>query len=140
MLNPLLSHMKYLENTIQDLKRRLDSPGLTIEQVEDIELQLSLSEGALDHYRKAYELELKVAGSEPPTVPSGSEDAREGRVAQDLNPGKGKQGRAAGHRFPVERSEVAAIAVCCQRRRIAVQPCRRRRFFFCPRLGATVYR
>ena len=132
MLNPLLSHMQYLKNTIQHLKGRLASPGLTIEEVEDIELQLSLSEDALDHYRKAYELELRVAGPEPPTAPSGGENPREGRVGEGLKPGKGKKGLAAARRFRANHSEVPT-AVCCQRGKIAAQSCRRREFL--PRPG-----
>ena len=73
MLNPLRSHIIYLENTIQNLRNRQTSSDLAIEEVEDIELQLSLSESALDHYRRAYALELKISGSEPPNHPTGIE-------------------------------------------------------------------
>ena len=66
MLSPLQAHIKFLENTIQSLKNRLARPGLSIEEVEDIELQLSLSESALEHYHQAYALELKISGGEPP--------------------------------------------------------------------------
>ena len=33
-------------------------------------MQLSLSEGALDRYRRAYALELKISSSEPPNHPA----------------------------------------------------------------------
>jgi hypothetical protein len=52
MRHSLRTHIIFLENTIQNLRNRLTRPGLSIEEVEDIELQLSTSESALDHYRR----------------------------------------------------------------------------------------
>jgi len=56
----------YLENTIRSIRDRLDKPPLSVDEVEDLELQLTLAESALEHYRQAYELELSVSGPEPP--------------------------------------------------------------------------
>jgi hypothetical protein len=72
MRHSLHSHIIYLENTIQDLKNRLTRVHLCIEEFEDLQLQLATAESALTHYRQAYELELSVAGSEPPSQPDGA--------------------------------------------------------------------
>ena len=95
MLHPLRSHIIFLENTIQSLRNRLTGPGLAIEELEDIELQLSLSEGALDHYGRAYALELKVSGTEPPNDPTGSEPNASGQGPEKPSSTKKKEGLAA---------------------------------------------
>jgi hypothetical protein len=51
------------------------APGLSIEEVKDIELQLSTSESALHHYRQAFALEAKLGFPESPNGPSGNEPA-----------------------------------------------------------------
>jgi hypothetical protein len=56
----------YLESTIRSIRDRLGKPVLTIDEIQDLELQLTLAESALEHYRQAYALELTVAGPEPP--------------------------------------------------------------------------
>jgi hypothetical protein len=56
----------YLESTIGSIRDRLGKPALTIDEIQDLELQLTLAESALEHYRQAYALELTVAGPEPP--------------------------------------------------------------------------
>jgi len=49
--------------------------NLSLDEVQDLELQLTLAQSALEHYRKAYALELSVSGAEPPEGPdSKSED------------------------------------------------------------------
>jgi hypothetical protein len=95
MLHPLRSHIIYLENTIQSLRDRLTRSNLTIEQVEDIELQLSLSESALDHYRQAYALELKISSSEPPNHPTGTEGRDGGQGGEKSSVIKKKEGLVA---------------------------------------------
>lgn len=77
MRHTLHSHIIYLENTIQDLKNRLTSPRLTADEILDLQMQLTLAESALTHYREAYALELSVAGSEPSGEP-GSETSGSG--------------------------------------------------------------
>src|SRR5690348_3723223 len=72
MIRPLRSHIAFLEDKIHSLREQLAGANLTIEDVEDIELQMSLSQSALDYYRRAYELELKVAGDGPSAGPSGT--------------------------------------------------------------------
>jgi len=72
MIRPLRSHIAFLEEKIQSLRGQLAGANLTVEDVEDIELQLSLPQSALDYYRRAYELELKVAGNGPSAGPSGT--------------------------------------------------------------------
>ena len=95
MLNPLRSHIIYLENTIQSLRDRQTSSDLTIEEVEDIELQLSLSESALDHYRRAYALELRISGSEPPNRPTGIEGTEGVQSREKSSAIKKKEGLVA---------------------------------------------
>ena len=93
MLNPLQSHILFLENAIQSLKNRLTHPGLRVEEIEDIELQLTLSESALDHYRQAYALELNLSGSEPPS-PTGTEPGGGGRGEKESGRPEKKEGLA----------------------------------------------
>jgi hypothetical protein len=68
---------------------------LTIEEIEDIELQLSLSESALDHYRQAYALKLKTAGSEPPTLPIGTGGKDGGQRGEKSSAKKKREGLVA---------------------------------------------
>lgn len=65
MRHSLHAHIIYLENTIQGLKKRLTAPRLSRDELLDIEMQLTLAESALTHYREAYALELSLSGSEP---------------------------------------------------------------------------
>lgn len=67
MRHSLRAHIVYLENTITSVQNRLAKRGLSVDEVQDLQLQLTLAESALDHYHKAYELEQSVAGPEPPT-------------------------------------------------------------------------
>jgi hypothetical protein len=76
MRHSLHSHIIYLENSIQDVKNRLTRPNLTPDDTLDLQLQLSLAESALEHYRRAYELELTIADSEPPNNSAGGESNR----------------------------------------------------------------
>lgn len=92
MKNSLHTHIIFLENTIQSLRNRLTRPGLTVEEIEDIELQLSTSESALDHYRKAYALETKVSGPEPPNHPTGGEPASEHKRSEKSSSAEKKEG------------------------------------------------
>jgi hypothetical protein len=98
MRHSLHSHIIYLENTIQDLKNSLTRAHLCIEEFEDLQLQLATAESALTHYRQAYELELSVAGSEPPSQPDGAQsDGGAGR--QEISkPEKKKNGLRARKR------------------------------------------
>ena len=92
MRNSLRTHIIFLENTIQSLRNRLTRPGLSIEEAEDIELQLSTSESALDHYRKAYALEAELTVPEPPDHPSGSEPAGEDDAPEKSSSRKKNEG------------------------------------------------
>ncbi len=72
MRHSLHSHIIYLEKAIQDVRNRLAAPGLNLDEIQDLELQLTLANGALKHYREAYALELSVSVSEPPLNEPGS--------------------------------------------------------------------
>jgi len=75
MRHSLHDHILYLENTIQSHRDRLTKPGLSRDEVLDLELQLTLAESALEHYRQAYALELSVSRTEPPNhSDTGSKD------------------------------------------------------------------
>jgi hypothetical protein len=80
MRHTLRAHILYLETTIQTVRDRLTKPRLSLDEVQDLELQLSLAESALEHYRQAYELELSVIGPEPPERPDGKAKSDAGRV------------------------------------------------------------
>jgi hypothetical protein len=94
MRNSLQTHIIFLENTVRNVRVRLARPGLTIEEIEDIELQLSTSESALDHYRQAYALEAKVSGPEPPNQPAGSDPGGEDKSPENSPSRKKKEGLA----------------------------------------------
>jgi len=98
MRQSLRSHILYLENTIQDLRNRLTQPRLTPVQIEDLNLQLSLAESAVEHYRQAYTLELSVSGSQPPNQPAGTET-------------EGATGRCEGVKSEKENDGLAVAAV-----------------------------
>jgi hypothetical protein len=125
MLSPLQAHIKFLENTIQSLKNRLARPGLSIEEVEDIELQLSLSESALEHYHQAYALELKISGGEPPDNPAGTERSGEGQGAEASSPIKKNEGLVAVETRVSENKYRPVIA--CRPRMAKRSPSRQRR-------------
>lgn len=69
MRHTLRAHIIYLENTITSVQGRLTKPGLNVDEVQDLELQLTLATSALEHYHKAYALEQSVAGPELPSRP-----------------------------------------------------------------------
>lgn len=103
MRHSLRAHVLYLENTIQSLRERLTKPRLSAEEAEDLQLQLTLAESALEHYRQAYELELSVSGPEPPDRP---ESKWKGSAGGE---GKGKDKR---------NKEGLLIVACRARRRV----------------------
>jgi hypothetical protein len=74
MRHSLHSHLVYLENAIQDFRNQLTGAHLSVEILEDIELQLATAESALTHYRQAFALESSVSGSEPPNQPGAAKD------------------------------------------------------------------
>ena len=88
MEHSLHDHIIYLENSIRDVKNRLAKSSLTPEETEDLQLQLSLGESALEYYRKAYSLERTFAGSEPPNHSSGGESNGGMANADKLKPNR----------------------------------------------------
>lgn len=95
MRHSLHSHIVYLEETIRQLKGRRTSSRLTVDEVQDIELQLAMAEGALAHYRRAFELEIKVANPESPNEPAGPE-GEGGSDAPGNSTGDQKKGGPSG--------------------------------------------
>lgn len=73
----------------------MTSSRLTVDEIQDIELQMALAEGALEHYRRAYELEISVALPEPPTEPADPK-GEGGSDGQGNSTGDQKKGGPAG--------------------------------------------
>jgi len=92
MRHSLHSHVLYLESSIQGVRNRLNQPNLSPEELEDLNLQLTLAESALEHYRQAYALELSLSGSEPPNQPAGSGSDGGGERPEKSNPEKRNDG------------------------------------------------
>jgi hypothetical protein len=59
MLRPLRDHFMNLEHRLQALRDELTRPNLTAEERKRIEMRMQLSELALKHYVKAFELERR---------------------------------------------------------------------------------
>ena len=78
MRHSLHAHILYLENTIRSVQECLGKPRLTSDEIDDLKLQLTLAESALEHYRQAYELELSVSGPEPPERPDAKSNGGKG--------------------------------------------------------------
>jgi hypothetical protein len=110
MRHSLHAHIVYLENLIQDVRNRLTRPALGPAEVEDLQLQLTLAESALDHYRRAYELELSASGSTPPDT---SADTNSGGNANgtDKQDPKKRSGLAAGATKRARRNPRAYIVL-----------------------------
>jgi hypothetical protein len=124
VLNPmrhsLQSHIAYLEKLIQEVGDRLTESGLAPEEVEDLRLQLFSAQGALEHYRQAYALELCASGSEPPQGAGDAESGGGSSVLGKWNPGGPKTGIAkpdARGRNRATRPTRTAIASRCFPRR-----------------------
>lgn len=87
MRHSLHSHILYLESKLQSLRDRLTQPRLSPDDVQGLELQVSLAELALARYREAYALEISVSSPEPPVGPGndseggigGRDNSRAGR-------------------------------------------------------------
>lgn len=111
MRDSLHEHVVYLENSIQDVRNRLTHPDLTPEAVEDLQLQLTLAESALAHYRQAYALELSASGSEPPPQPSDCDDSNATRESE-----RGKKNRSRAGMVALTRGGRRISPTCLIRR------------------------
>jgi hypothetical protein len=60
MLRPLRDHVMDLEHRLQALRDQLTRPNLSAEERKRIATKMRVSELALKHYLKAFELERKV--------------------------------------------------------------------------------
>lgn len=92
MRQSLHSHVLFLESKIQTLRDRLTIGSATSEELEEVERQLANAELALEHYRKAYALELAFSGPGTPGD-SGSESGNKSGGAppgEPSNPNKTK--------------------------------------------------
>ena len=105
MRHSLRDHVLYLENTIRSVRDRLKKRRLSAAEVEDLDLQLTLAESALEHYRQAYALELSVSGPEPPGRP----EAQSGGSSGDAE-GENRAGKKEGLVLVAERKRKKARA------------------------------
>lgn len=69
MRHSLQSHIIYLEEKVQSLRDRLTRAHLTTDEMQGLKAQMFHAELALEHYRKAYALELSVSSPDPPSHP-----------------------------------------------------------------------
>ena len=112
MRHSLQSHITYLEKLIEEVGDRLTIPGLAPEEVEDLQLQLFSAQGALEHYRQAYVLELNASGTEPPPDTGDSKSSNGGLTPGKSNSGRAKAGRARiGVRVKKEATRTKRIAI-----------------------------
>lgn len=61
------------ESLAQQVTDRHTAPNLTGGEIDNLKLQLVLRESALDHYRSADELEIRLSEFEPPSQSNGGE-------------------------------------------------------------------
>jgi len=61
MQRTLSEHIAYLEQKIESLQIEMDEPGKSSHGMEQISVDIGIAERSLIHFRKAYELELKLS-------------------------------------------------------------------------------
>lgn len=61
MQRTLSEHITYLEQRIESLKREVDEPGKSPNEIDQISIDIGIAERSLVHFKKAYELELKLS-------------------------------------------------------------------------------
>jgi hypothetical protein len=61
MQRTLREHIDYLEQKIEALKREMDEPGKSPHDIDEVSIDIGIAERSLTHFRKAYELELKLS-------------------------------------------------------------------------------
>lgn len=61
MQRTLREHIDYLEQKIEALKKELEQPGKSLSAVNEIGIDIGIAERSLVHFRKAFELELKLS-------------------------------------------------------------------------------
>lgn len=61
MQRTLREHIDYLEQKIEALKKLLDDPNNTFHELDQIGIDIGIAERSLLHFRKAYELEMRVS-------------------------------------------------------------------------------
>ncbi len=64
MENSLRSHLIYLNERLQELADSLTLP-LTTSERANIEARIALAQQALDHYRRAFEIEHAIRNNDP---------------------------------------------------------------------------
>ena len=109
----------YLENTIRTIRVRLGKSALPVEEVEDLQLQLTLAESALEHYRQAYELELSVSGPEPPQGSRSESDGGDNRAERWISDRKKDGLTLNGRRSRNKRNGAWALRIARNSRRDA---------------------
>jgi hypothetical protein len=115
MRHSLQSHIIYLEVKIQNLRDRLATPHLTPDDTQELKAQIFHAGLALEHYRKAYALELSVSNPEPPDAPDnwancgsespgGSKPKKKGGLARIMTRKRKKARAGCAPRMPGNKS------------------------------------
>ena len=109
MRRTLHDHIVYLEQTVQSFRDQLTRPTLTLSDREHIHTELKTAELALAHYRKAHELEERIAGDGPapsapqPKAPAPSDSNRDNHSPRDRS-------KSHHRRVPVVTRTIPACA------------------------------
>jgi hypothetical protein len=61
MQRTLREHIDDLEQKVEALKRELDQPGKSDHDLDQISIDIGIATRSLIHFRKAYELEMKLS-------------------------------------------------------------------------------
>lgn len=94
MRHSLHSHITYLQKKIQSLRDRLVGAHLTTDEIQDVKAQIFHAESALEHYRRAYTLEIGVSTPDP-SDNSGMSPTGDGGAPERSKSDVKKKGRSA---------------------------------------------
>jgi hypothetical protein len=61
MHRTLREHIDYLEQKIEALRKELEQPGKSLRDLNEIGVDIGIAERSLVYFRKANELEMKLA-------------------------------------------------------------------------------
>ncbi len=61
MQRTLREHIDYLEQKIETLKSQLNQTGTSLHDLNETGIDIGIAERSLVHFRKAYELEMKLS-------------------------------------------------------------------------------
>lgn len=94
MRHSLHSHISFLQDKIQSLRERLTNSHPSAEEIQEIKAQIFHAESALEHYRRAYALEIGVSSPDP-SDSTGMNSACGGGAPETSKSQEKKRGRSA---------------------------------------------